>query len=83
MAAESAATSDMAGGTWGIVLSGVGRKSGTLSSGRLQRPTAWCGTSDDKVKPVSLGTRVGVTKTPLHINTIPSAQLDDVKNWLE
>lgn len=23
------------------------------------------------------------TKTPLHINTIPSAQLDDVKNWLE
>ena len=23
------------------------------------------------------------TKTPLHINSIPSAQLDDVKNWLE
>ncbi|KAM5539042.1 hypothetical protein V8D89_007265 [Ganoderma adspersum] len=23
------------------------------------------------------------TKTPLHINTIPSAQLDDVKNWLD
>lgn len=22
-------------------------------------------------------------KTPLHINSIPSAQLDDVKNWLE
>ncbi|KAI0807182.1 FACT complex subunit SPT16 [Fomes fomentarius] len=23
------------------------------------------------------------TKTPLHINSIPSAQLDDVKNWLD
>lgn len=23
------------------------------------------------------------TKSPLHINSIPSAQLDDVKNWLE
>ena len=23
------------------------------------------------------------TKPPLHINSIPSAQLDDVKNWLE
>jgi nucleosome binding factor SPN SPT16 subunit len=23
------------------------------------------------------------SKTPLHINSIPSAQLDDVKNWLE
>ena len=23
------------------------------------------------------------TKTPLHINSIPTAQLDDVKNWLE
>jgi nucleosome binding factor SPN SPT16 subunit len=23
------------------------------------------------------------TKAPLHINSIPSAQLDDVKNWLE
>ncbi|KAI1787890.1 FACT complex subunit SPT16 [Ganoderma leucocontextum] len=23
------------------------------------------------------------TKTPLHINTIPTAQLDDVKNWLD
>ena len=23
------------------------------------------------------------TKTPLHINSIPSQQLDDVKNWLE
>lgn len=23
------------------------------------------------------------TKTPLHINSIPSSQLDDVKNWLE
>ncbi len=23
------------------------------------------------------------TKTPLHINSIPSAQLDDVKMWLE
>ena len=23
------------------------------------------------------------TKTPLHINSIPSSQMDDVKNWLE
>lgn len=23
------------------------------------------------------------TKAPLHINSIPSAQLEDVKNWLE
>jgi nucleosome binding factor SPN SPT16 subunit len=23
------------------------------------------------------------TKAPLHINSIPSSQLDDVKNWLE
>lgn len=23
------------------------------------------------------------TKVPLHINSIPSMQLDDVKNWLE
>lgn len=23
------------------------------------------------------------TRTPLHINSIPSAQLDDVNNWLE
>ena len=23
------------------------------------------------------------TKVPLHINSIPSLQLDDVKNWLE
>ena len=23
------------------------------------------------------------TKTPLHINSIPTSQLDDVKNWLE
>jgi nucleosome binding factor SPN SPT16 subunit len=23
------------------------------------------------------------TKSPLHINSIPSSQLDDVKNWLE
>jgi nucleosome binding factor SPN SPT16 subunit len=23
------------------------------------------------------------TKAPLHINSIPSMQLDDVKNWLE
>jgi nucleosome binding factor SPN SPT16 subunit len=23
------------------------------------------------------------TKTPMHVNSIPSSQLDDVKNWLE
>lgn len=23
------------------------------------------------------------TKAPLHINSIPTSQLDDVKNWLE
>jgi nucleosome binding factor SPN SPT16 subunit len=23
------------------------------------------------------------TKAPLHINSIPTVQLDDVKNWLE